>query len=177
MSWVALGMGTMTVASSMLDEADENQAIEQKAADYGTREAGINFSSARRLDSMIGEMHALAENTRYGEIAIDRKQAQTEAQIRVNAAAAGVEGGSVNQVIDETEVNAAKAKGVLDNAKTQANQQIKLNFVDEIINTDINKGRLDTSTRTNSDLKHTLSFASGFKSGFDSDTFNMGSKT
>ena len=177
MSWVAVGIGTLTLASSMLGEADENQAIEQKAGDYGTRTAGMDFSSKRRLQAMAHEMKSIEENTRYGEIAIDRQQAQTEADIRVNAAAAGVEGGSVDQVIDETDVNAAKAKGVLDNAKTQASQQVKLNFVDEVINTSIGKGILDTSTQNNSGLKHSLSFAKGFSSGFDSDTFNMGSKT
>lgn len=166
--WVAIGMGTLSLASSMLGESENNELMAQKARDFGIRSAGIDFSSSKRLDTLVSKSLEIVESTKLGKIAIDRNQSEAEANARVIAAAAGVAGDSVDSVIGSTEANAALAQGQLDRTKNAAERNLRLNFVDETMTADINKGTLDTSTSSSDQtLAHALSFTTGFARGFD----------
>jgi len=164
MTWVAVGVGSLSLASSFMGEADANEQMQQKAGDYGTRKAGLTFSAQKRVGAMVSQAKQISENVRLGKIAIDRNQARAEAEATVSAAQSGVAGDSVNQVIGETEVNAAHAKGQTERNAKSAKRDLEINFVDTLLQADINSGRLDTSTKSQTG-KHVLAFGQGFISG------------
>ena len=159
-------MGILSMANANMATADANDQMEQKAADYGVRKAGIASATASRLDGIMSRAYAVEANAERAENLIEQDQAAAEAQARVNAAAAGVEGESVNQVIDETEVNAVKAKAAVKAETAEAQRQSRQDYVDTKVNADKSLGQLDTSTH-NQTLRHTLAFAQGFMSGFE----------
>jgi len=161
----AIALGTLSFASSLLGESDKNDQMIQQAQDFGIRRAGIKSATEAKLTALISQAAQAKENKILANLTIDRAQAKAEAQARVNAAQAGVAGESVNQVINETEVNAANAKNITDRDLRNSKNQLKIDFVDTVINAETQTGVLDTSTRDQT-LTHTLAFATGFASGF-----------
>lgn len=162
--WFAGASAVLSLAGSLEEEADQNDAMEQKAADFGTRKAGIVSFQRRQRGILSTSIQEILEAGDFAEQGIDSNQAQAEAQARVNAAQAGVGGTSTDQIINETSVNAEKAK---QNATRQTDRNIKqakTSFVERSLQAENQIGKLDTST-VDQTGKHVLSFASGFAGG------------
>lgn len=158
-------IGGLMLANSLMGEADANDQMAHKAKQYGVNKAGIDSAKTTRITALITQASQLKASKALSEKMVNMSQAEAEAQARVNAAAAGVEGDSVNQIIGETEVNAANAKEIIDSQEKNAQNQLKQNFVDTTVNASQQTGQLDTSTRDQT-LQHALSFATGFKDSF-----------
>lgn len=165
MSWMITGAVGVSVLSSMANEADQNAAMASKARAFGVRKAGIVASKDQALDSVVANAAQLRNEAALVGADIEKTKSASEAQARVNAAAAGVEGASVDVTIAQSDVNAANAKGKLDNKVKQNEHQLKLNFINTIINAETQTGTLDTSTQDQTG-KHLLAGAGGFLSAF-----------
>lgn len=165
MTWVIAGTIGVSVVSSMMGEADQNAAMESKARAFGVRKAGIAASKEQALDAIVANTAQLRNEAALVGADIEKSEAAAEAQARVNAAAAGVEGASVDVSIAQSDVNAANAKGKLDARKKQNEEQLKLNFINTIINAETQTGTLDTSTQ-NQTGKHVLAGAGAFLGTF-----------
>ena len=162
----AAGLAAVTsLFGSSRERRHERRQRRAQQKQFGVNAAGIDFSQARQLTFIPEQVKGIQEGTTLAKLSVDRAQARTEAELRVNAAAAGVEGDSVNQIIGETEVNAANAKEIIDSQEKNAQNQQKQNFVDTTVNASQQTGQLDTSTRDQT-LQHALSFATGFKDSF-----------
>lgn len=153
------------LANSMMQEADVNDQMAQKATQFGVRRAGIDSAKSTRITSLITQASQAAQTAELNKININMSQAEAEAQARANAAAAGVSGDSVDQVINQTEVNAANAQHIVKTEERNAKNQLRADFVDTTVNSDIQSGSLDASTRDQT-AKHALAFATGFANSF-----------
>jgi len=164
MSWVAVGVGTVAFASSMMGAADEQDRMKQDAEAYGIRSAGISFGADRRQAVMTSHVAEIKGQAKLLEMSVDKAQAQKEAMIRVNAALTGVGGDSVNDTISQTETDTAEAKYRIGQQEQGAINQKQVEFVDVALNADIAKGNQDTSSKSGTDALVTggLSFVQGF---------------
>ena len=161
MSWIVTGMVGVSVLSSMAGEADQNAAMVDKAKAFGIRKAGIQASKDQALDGVVANARQLQEAKAYQGIDIEKSSDMAEAQAKVNAAAAGVSGTSVDLTIAQADVNAANATNQVERKNKQDREQLKLNFVNTIINAETQTGTLDTSTRDQTG-KHILAGVTGF---------------
>ncbi len=165
MATVPIALGALSLAGQLMNEADQNALMLEKAKAFGIRSAGIEDFKVAQGKVLTTTLQQIRDNSTYAQMDIDKNQAQAEAQVRVNAATAGVAGGAVDVTLNETEVNAANATlNVTRNAKS-AKAQAKQSFVDTQLNAENSKGTLDTSTRDQT-ANRVLSFATGFASGF-----------
>ena len=163
--WGAVVGGGLALASSLLGESDRNDQMIQQAQQFGITKAGIEVTTAAKLDALISQAATGKETNILVKAEISKSQAKAEAQARVAAAQAGVSGASVNQVVNETEVNAINAEHIANKELTNSKNQLQIDFVDTVINAETQIGVQDTSTRDQT-LTHTLAFARGFASGF-----------
>ena len=161
MSFVALGIGALAAVGSMLNEADENEAMESRAAAFGVRKAGIDAATKSTIEGIFTQATELEDAAALTKSEIYRSQAQAEADARVSAAAAGVAGASVSAVINETEVNAVRADKQTETKLTASQNQLRLNFVNTVLNAEAQKGTLDTTVQDRS-AQHAMAFSSGF---------------
>jgi len=164
MSWVAVGVGAVSFAGSMMGAADEQDQMVQSAKSYGIKTAGISFGANRRQGVLVSQASAIVEGSRMLEMSVDKAQAHKEAMIRVQAAVTGVGGDNVDDTISQTEIDAMDAKYKVDQQRVGALNQKAIDFIDVAINADISKGFQDTSTKSGETavLKGGLSFMQGF---------------
>ena len=158
---IPLAIGGLSMLSSMAADSDANAQMESKAAAFGVRKAGIMASKDAMLNTLVSDKAKLADQVAQAGIDIEKSQAQAEAQARVNAAAAGTAGASVDVTIAEADVNAANAKSQVNQKQKAGNDQIRLNFVNSVINAETQVGTLDTSSRASS-ARTLMSGATGF---------------
>lgn len=137
---VAVAVGLLSMASSMADSAAQDDIMRQKAQDYGLRAGGVAFSQHRHQQFLESNLSTLRDNAEAQKRFIEANQAEAEADARVQAAAAGVAGDSVDAVIQETERNAAEAVKQEETKLATSKRQVEADMVDNTINADIQKG-------------------------------------
>jgi hypothetical protein len=96
------------------DNAGTVQAYNQA---YGLQSA--RFAALNRINTAEGNIAAINQDRVLTNVAIEMNQQQAEAMAQVNAAAAGVSGGSIDTVMQGIAGNAAMAR---QRAKAEANQ-------------------------------------------------------
>lgn len=165
MAWpVVLGM--MSMASSMADSAEENDQMRQRAQSHGIRSGGINFARDRHTMAIEEQSKLIGDNADAQERFLEMRQAEAEADARVTAAAAGVAGDNVDQVINQTERNAGEAVVAVQEAESQAKRQVQADRVDNVVNAEVQKGHFDsTADRSAGAVKAGLSFIQGYRLG------------
>lgn len=164
MSWFIVGAVGVSVVGSMMESSDQNDAIESDAAKFGVRRAGIEAATKESVSNLIANAKVLQESRAQMGHEIEQGQAQVEAQVRVNAAAAGVTGGSVEAVVTQTETNAGKAQHQADRQKKLADDKAQQSLVNTVLNAETQIGVLDTST-TDQTGKHIMAGATGLLKG------------
>ena len=161
---IPIAMGALSVFGSMAEEASQNAAMEDKAKAFGVRKAGIMASKESALEGIVKNAAEIQDAKALAGLDIEKNAQAAEAQARVNAATAGVAGSSVDVTIDQAGVNEANAKNKVNRKNASDREQLKLSFVNSIINAETSVGSLDTST-TNQTGKHIMSGVSGFLGG------------
>ena len=165
--WAAVGMGVMSMVNNAASQEAENQRLRQQAEQYGMTEASIAFSANRKADIMVSEAKDIQTKSIVDKIIVDANQAVTEADLRVSAAAAGVSGGSVDDLLLSTEANAAQQKQQVNTSTNRAKRQLATKFIDTKVSATAQTGRVSlqgTSTGTSRVLAG-LSFLSGYQTG------------
>lgn len=114
----------------------------RKARQFGIRAAGIEFATMRMTALLPTQAAAIQTNKELAAMTVDKNQAKAEADARVNAAAAGVAGASVENVVSDTERTAAQNKDILNRMKNKEMAQLEISLVDKQLNAEINKGVL-----------------------------------
>lgn len=146
MSGLALLAGGISFASHLISSSEErNRNRQQQIQDeqqYGRNAAGIDFTTQRKLSMIPSQVKATAEMTNLAKYAVEKEQARTEAEARVNAAAAGVAGASVDTQIADTERTAAENKAILDKNKDEKTKQMQVSIVDMALDAELQKGGL-----------------------------------
>jgi hypothetical protein len=109
-----LAAAGMSLAQSGLAAKANAKRLGDEA--YATRATylGNRLRSQLRIDAATKNISAVRKDKVLHNMAIDLRQMEAEAQAKVSAAVAGVEGNSVKQVEYQTEVNAALASDALD---------------------------------------------------------------
>lgn len=163
---VAIGIGLLSMAGSMADQAEENDMMRQKASDHGLRSGGILYARDRNSTMIERNNTILRENSEADRRYIEMKQSEAEADARVISAAAGVAGDSIDDVVGETERNAAEASAQISKQEDQRKAQQTIDFVDNQVNADIQKGVFHSATDTKKGaIKAGLGFIQGFQLG------------
>lgn len=114
---VMMQKGLTAAASAFGDSAEE------KAAYNAAYSATAKRLAARdRRQQAQSNIRAIRREKIMSNVKLEQNQAQAEAMVRVNAAAAGVSGGSLDRQIYTTEMNLTEQQEVLESA---ARQQIE----------------------------------------------------
>ena len=100
------------------DNAGTRAAYDQSFNDNYATEMN-RFNAAKARHAIQGNMAAAMQDRVLTDMEIQRSQAIAEANATVAAAAAGVEGMSVDQGIDQTKLNATRAQQANDKATKQ----------------------------------------------------------
>ncbi|MCP4341056.1 MAG: hypothetical protein GY799_19750 [Desulfobulbaceae bacterium] len=164
MAYVAIAMGTMALAGSVLGRRERNQQALADAKALGVRNAGIKFASERRADFLLGEAALIGADRQQNFMLIDKAKAAAESDAKVSAAAAGVDGQSVDAVINDTERTAEEAKRSIDDRIRAEGLQLKANYTDNFLNAAMQKGTSEHRKTSSSVafLQDALAFGQGF---------------
>lgn len=166
MAWVPYALGALSLASTAMGESDNNEQMAQTARQFGIKRAGVAAFKDNQLRTYTKRVQAQNEAKILADQEIELSQDKAEAQARVNAAAAGVAGTSVEQTVSETQINEQRALTTVARKSKQQKEQSKTDLVDSLVNAEAGLGTLDTTKRGgNTILKYGLSFASGYLSG------------
>jgi hypothetical protein len=165
MAWPIV-LGLMSAASTLADNAEDNDQMRQRAQELGLKTAGINFSRDRHARAIEAQAPILQSNAEAQKRFVEANQAQAEADARVIAAAAGVAGDSVDAVISDTERTAAEAVTQIERDKKTKERQLITDYVDNQVNADLQKPAFDSTVDKGAGvLKAGLSFVSGYRLG------------
>ena len=137
----AAGLAAVTsLFGSSRERRHERRQRRAQQKQFGVNAAGIDFSQARQLTFIPEQVKGIQEGTTLAKLSVDRAQARTEAELRVNAAAAGVSGSSVDVTISDTERTAADNKLMLDKNEEKQLGQLQINITDSAISSELQKG-------------------------------------
>jgi len=142
----AVALGLVSMASTALEFLDAGERSEQAAVDNGTRLAGIEYTAGRRDDLLKASAGVISDNAKRASVNIGVAQLEAEADAINNAAAAGVEGASVDTIIQDSERNKANAKSAIESLKNQQMLQLEQDIVDNAVNATISAGSTEIET-------------------------------
>ena len=128
------------VAGRVATGLGEGEAAMQDAEAHGVRLAGVEYSAGRRVDILQQAMSTTDDNVARETLNIQHANLVAEADAINAAAAAGVEGQSVDTTISDTERNKATALDALENIKQQQMLQLESDIVDTVMNAETQKG-------------------------------------
>lgn len=165
--FLALGIGGLAAVGSMQQQKASNQNLVDQAKQLGIRNAGIQFGAERQEGHIIRSMENIqaAKIQSYAEI--QKAQARAESDAKVNAAASGVDGQSVEATINDTERSEANAKGAIDQQVKAQSLQLKTDYVDNAINAEMAKGSAEfrVKGKRTAFLENAVAFGQGFLGG------------
>ena len=161
---MAVATGILFAAQAASSVLAENDRAEQDAIAYGTRSAGIKYTSARKQKLLAASAGDIGANATNAEVAVAVGQLQAEADTITSANAAGVSGSSVDATISETEKNKAQALHALETIKTQQMLQLEQDLVDTALSAEMSKGIQQTNEAD--PLAGALGMVGGFMKGF-----------
>lgn len=111
MAWqMVAGAAGLSLASSLLSADIRNKQAGDQAYESRAKYLGTRLRATMRMDAATKNISAARRDKVLTNMAIEMKQAEAEANAKVNAAAAGTEGNSVEDVENQTKVNASNAK-------------------------------------------------------------------
>ena len=165
-AFLAAGMGLMAVGGSMLQNRAENKNAEADARQLGVQEAGIQFGSERKAAFLLRAVESVEAAAIQERAAINAAHARAESDAKVSAAHAGVDGQSVDAVVNDTDRTAAQAKGSVENRAREASLQLTTDYVDNFLNAKMQTGNTEFRSKSGSAVfaQHALSFGQGFLS-------------
>lgn len=168
MVWPAV-IGGFSAAQSLLGSTSRRRQQRKEKAireqQFGKNAAAIDFSLARRQSLVPDQTRVLNENSQLAKLELSKSQAQSEADQRVQAAAAGVSGSSVDVSIADTERTKAENEYLINIQTARGLEQAQISIVDDAISAQISKGSLVNNTRESKGLDVAnagLSFLSSF---------------
>ena len=164
LGWAASGLSFVgSLFSSDSKRREERRQQTAKEQQFGINAAATQFSTARSLSFIPEQAAAIEESGTMAKHVVDSNQAKTEAQLRVNAAAAGVSGDSVNVTIADTERTAAQNKAVITDRVNTKVDQLQVSVVDKAIQSKVSQGSIvDNTSSDNSVGVASLSFLSKY---------------
>jgi hypothetical protein len=137
MSWIASGVIVGAgMLSSVMTTGAAGKSAQAQAKSVGIKNAQTKASSARIRASAPSEFTALHTDELHAQQDIELAQEAAEAQVKVQAAAAGVTGASVDSVVQETQANAGRALGAIDQQTEQAYTSLRQQAIDLTLETD-----------------------------------------
>lgn len=109
MAWVAAGVA---VGSSLLSSAtgSEDHGWKEQAKAVGRGNVSVTFSRARAWEATTAKASAIEKEALFEYTQLERERIRTEAKAVTSAAAAGVAGVNVDQVVNDISANAAEVK-------------------------------------------------------------------
>jgi hypothetical protein len=125
--FIAMAAVAMASVSAISQQMGAGKAHEQAMQQYGIQQAVNDVDQAIAQAALVQETSTTAQQAKGAELQIEQQEAANLAQAEVNAAAAGVEGNSVDTTQAELEASAGRAQGNLqiqtDNAYNAIDQQ------------------------------------------------------
>jgi hypothetical protein len=123
----AMAMAALGAVSAISQMQQAGKAHTQALKQHGIQQAVAEVNRAMAQSALVGKASQVAQSAQAAELTIEQQAMATEAQAKVNAAAAGVEGGSVDVQQNEIAASEGRAQGALqietDNAYNQINQE------------------------------------------------------
>lgn len=167
MPWVALGMGALSLAGSVIGQREKDEQALADAKALGVRNAGVRFASERRADFLVKQIAGIESERQSAIIDIEKAQARAISDAKVQAAFAGVDGQAVDAVINDTERTSEEAKRSLDDSIKSERLQLKASYTDNFLNAEMQKGTVEHRRKGSGQrfLEGALSFGQGYLGG------------
>lgn len=164
---LAIGMGLLALGGAVMARRSEVKGMKNDAAKFGVHAGQIAFGTERRQAQIVKTLGMVQKSQLTEKLAIHAAQAQAESDAKVIAAEAGVDGQSVDLVINSTEQNAMKAEGSLNDRVATQKLQLTTDFVDNSLNAELETGRMDVKTKSSGQVaaEYALSFGGGYLGG------------
>ena len=167
MAYIAIGMAVVGAASAIIARREQNKNMLSEAKALGIKEGQILFSSERKADFLVREAARLGQERQSAIIDIDKAQARAISDAKVMAAAAGVDGKSVDAVVNDTERTSEEAKRSIDESVKAERLQLQANYTDNFLNSSMQIGTKEFRAPSNAEaaLGVGLGFAKGYLQG------------
>ena len=136
-AWAAVAASTLGGA---LKGQQRNNAILEEAKRFGTLEADIEHRVEQTLASGAEAVNALQASTTNTKLQTTLNEQQSQAEATISAAAAGAEGGSVDQTLNQIATNADISRANTDIQQDATLRNIQNNVSDAIISETSRRG-------------------------------------
>ena len=163
--WAAAGMGIMSVVGSFAADDEAAEQLRDEARANGSSAAGTRFAARVRGDLIVDSISKLERSKQSQAIAIEQAGNVQEANIRVNAAQAGVAGDSVDDMLITASGEEARAKSNAEQQISEKQLQLKREFVDINVNAKTEQGKFTARGTGSTSVRTGLAFVSGVTQG------------
>lgn len=147
MSWAITAVVAVSATTSMVGSMQQTNAAGDSAQDsaknMGISNAQTKASAARVRGAAPAKVTAVNDNMTNAIADVRLQQELAESRVRVQAAAAGVSGDSVESVVQETKANEGRAIGSIDQQAEQAFQNLRQERIDLSLEEDANMIKAD----------------------------------
>lgn len=164
---MAIGMGVMAIGGAVLARRAEVEGAKNDAKKFGNHAGSVEFSKERKQGAILDTLSQVQSAQLSEKMAIREAQARAESDAKVIAGAAGVDGQSVDLVINETEQNAMEAEASLNDRVAAQKLQLTTDFVDTHLNAELDTGKMEVKTKSSGQVaaEYALSFGGGYLGG------------
>jgi hypothetical protein len=125
--FIPMAMAAMGAVSAISGQMNQNKAHGQALKQHGIQQAVAEQNQLIAQAGLVNKASKVAQQSKATELQIEQASMATQAQAEVNAAAAGIEGNSVEVTHAEVEASEGRAQGALQiqeqNAYNQINQE------------------------------------------------------
>jgi hypothetical protein len=121
---IVMGAVALAAATGIMNNASKTKALEQQLKQHGIEQAGNEVRSALAQSALVQESSQAAQQEQAAILQVEQQAAEDKAQATVNAAAAGVEGASVDVGLAELDASEGRVKGAVQQQRLNAENQI-----------------------------------------------------
>ena len=140
-------MAAIGMASAVIDNRYENSQMMKQAREYGRQSAAVEANKYRAQANVAGQVAMAHEMADQEKLRIESNRAATQSQATLNAAAAGVEGNSVDVLQTEAQASADRELGAVDTNLQSAINQAEQTLRDINIGADAAQSELEINTQ------------------------------
>lgn len=160
-------MGVLSLAGAVLGQRESDEQTLADAKALGIKNAGIKFASERRADFLVKQIAGIEAERQSAILDIEGAQARAISDAKVQAAFAGVDGQSVDAVINDTERTSEEAKQSIDDSIQAERLQLKASYTDNFLNAAMQKGTVEHRSKSSGQriAEAGLSFGRGYLQG------------
>lgn len=134
MAWVAATAAAISAAGAIVNNMQQRSELTFMLEKYGADMAAADANAYREQEQLSGQASAVQQTAQQQRLLVEQNQAATQAQMEVAAAAAGVEGVSVDTTMAQTDISSAMAINAVDNQEANAMTQIEQRSRDIALN-------------------------------------------